>query len=180
LSLLKSFDALLKAASRISNLGCWTKITNLLDGIIYFYSHHKPQVKQKIEQAKSLARGEIFLRYFTKCHNFANTAVNSDVPNADMERLDGSIESGLSLILEKRQTLSAFVNTIKPIEKILQRMSNLMDSSECCPLKTTGNQLQDMGKRINQHQKLCVIPIAEASESIIQLSDRREVVNQQQ
>jgi hypothetical protein len=71
---------------------------------------------------------------------------HSGVPNADMERLVGSIESGLSLILEERQTLSALVNTIKPVEKTLLRMSNLMDFSECCPSKTTGNQLRDMSK----------------------------------
>ncbi|KAI7944893.1 hypothetical protein MJO28_010588 [Puccinia striiformis f. sp. tritici] len=99
---------------------------------------------------------------------------HSDIPNADMERLIGSIESGLALILAERQTLSALINTIKPIEQSISRMSSLLDTKILCTPNMTGHQLRDMTKRITQHQKLCGNAIGEASETIGQLGNRRQ------
>ncbi|OAV86599.1 hypothetical protein PTTG_29814 [Puccinia triticina 1-1 BBBD Race 1] len=99
---------------------------------------------------------------------------HSDIPNAEMDRLIGSLESGLALILAEQQTLSALVNAIKPIEQSLSRMLSLLDSTAFCPSKTTDNQLCDISKRIIQHQKHCGSAIEEASTSITQLTDRRQ------
>ncbi|KAA1117838.1 hypothetical protein PGT21_025055 [Puccinia graminis f. sp. tritici] len=98
---------------------------------------------------------------------------HSDIPNADMERLIGSIESGLALILAERQSLSTLVKTVKHIEQSLLRMSNLLVSTSFCTSKTTGNQLCDISKKIIQHQKLCVNSIEEASEFIAQLTNQQ-------
>ncbi|KAI9615703.1 hypothetical protein H4Q26_011340 [Puccinia striiformis f. sp. tritici PST-130] len=348
LALLKSFSALLTAASKVPDMGCWTPINNLLDGIIYFYAHYEPQVDQKIEKAKKLARGDIenyiqlaswkdvniiALRqssqkshrqlyktvrkfrnvlqgpvkdtlqrwqvkksgeiegslptilqpqglpgrddldllswnrytkllsmpaYFSQPQNIlkrlqkvvqskgflsqdVSTAASEmsltsthiflvakelsevKIPPGDgrerfarnldlrkrkafsellkklrilgigtsptdrlllqlsdpavvmnMERLIGSIESGLALILAERQTLSALINTIKPIEQSISRMSSLLDTKILCTPNMTGHQLRDMTKRITQHQKLCGNAIGEASETIGQLGNRRQ------
>ncbi|WAQ89034.1 hypothetical protein PtA15_10A457 [Puccinia triticina] len=130
-----------------------------------------PEVKLCCEDSDELLFGLLnempqFRKYRSQHH--------SDIPNADMERLIGSIESGLALILAERQTLSALVNAIKPIEQSLVRMLSLLDSTAFCTSKTTDNQLCDISKRIIQHQKLCGSAIEEASTSITQLTDRRQ------
>ncbi|EGG02722.1 uncharacterized protein MELLADRAFT_66139 [Melampsora larici-populina 98AG31] len=59
LTLLRSFASLLSSYSKLMSSEDWQRMYDLIEGIIFFYSHYELEIATQIDQAKTVARKDI-------------------------------------------------------------------------------------------------------------------------
>ncbi|MBW0467712.1 hypothetical protein O181_007427 [Austropuccinia psidii MF-1] len=102
------------------------------------------------------------------------TQHHADITASDMQRLLGSVESGLVLIIAERDSLFSLVKTIQVLEKSLMRMTDLLPLNNFGSLKLTSSELHDLCQGTVQCQNSWANTIQETMGHIKKLDEMKK------